>query len=238
MFNVKLDYNKSQTNMNCMESRVQQYKEYLRNDNGKLVSRIKRPIILDNVSPNEIYITRRTPLCVYYKRAITLLRQQLVCYLCQMDAANCEKIGVCHNEELYELMQDRNCNLKGLLRGDASWGTRGIRIHAAGACIKSAFYLLQDILQHYYQQLQSQQEISLSQKSKKKSERFVQAPTLCDGDFGSTEKNISNFLNIKITSNSLICTDDLYINTDSVNDVSNTSNGMNDIDATIEVRRN
>ncbi|KAF7458138.1 Ribonucleases P/MRP protein subunit Rpp200-like protein [Cryptosporidium felis] len=92
---------------------------------GKEATRtIKKAVILDRVGEDEIYVTRKRPLIVYYKRAMELLTA-----------------SECHNAIYKERLGCKRNKM--LLKGEKD--SRHVTIYGMGACIMTAIWLVQDL---------------------------------------------------------------------------------------------
>ncbi|EKX74311.1 conserved hypothetical protein [Theileria equi strain WA] len=121
----------------------------------------KRPLLHFNKEYNDIYITNKVPLCVYYKRAIQLLRWRLsdLFSLAEKEFISKNNInpktGSIANKNGITLEYTRQYlhSNSVLYSADARISPKkkcdgALSIYAAGSCITRALYLLQDIFDY------------------------------------------------------------------------------------------
>ncbi|EDO07545.1 uncharacterized protein BBOV_IV011930 [Babesia bovis T2Bo] len=119
----------------------------------------KRPLFVVKKLHNEIYITYRVPLCVYFQRATHLLRWQLSRFpdLCSSrflrDYHANKQTGVLGNRakllSQFEDLSNEKCDVSSVYnalskRPERQCGS-GVILYGTGRCVTRALYLLQDI---------------------------------------------------------------------------------------------
>ncbi|KAH8581945.1 uncharacterized protein ELE39_003007 [Cryptosporidium sp. chipmunk genotype I] len=85
---------------------------------------VKKAVIPKNIKENDIYVTRKRPLVVYFRRAMNLLTAS--------EAHNSiyeERLGCRRNKKLLKIGKDE----------------RSVVVHGMGACIMTAIWLVQDL---------------------------------------------------------------------------------------------
>ncbi|KAH8739755.1 hypothetical protein FG386_001462 [Cryptosporidium ryanae] len=91
---------------------------------------IKRQIVPEEIKENDIYVTRKRPLIVYYNRAIKLLTTT-TCH----NAIYSERLGCRRNKKMIRSNNKKNQN--------------SVVIHGMGACIMTAIWLAQDLKSNF-----------------------------------------------------------------------------------------
>ncbi|KAH7648312.1 hypothetical protein FG379_000236 [Cryptosporidium bovis] len=90
----------------------------------------KKQIVPTDVKENEIYVTRKRPLIVYYNRAIKLLTTTMY-----HNTIYSERLGCRRNKKM--------------IRNNNESGQNSVVIHGMGACIMTAIWLAQDLKSNF-----------------------------------------------------------------------------------------
>ncbi|OII75026.1 uncharacterized protein cubi_03136 [Cryptosporidium ubiquitum] len=93
-------------------------------DNGIRTRVVKKAVIPKEIKENDIYVTRKRPLVVYFRRAMDLLTvTETHNFIYE------ERLGCRRNKKLYKSGKDNQY----------------VIIHGMGACIMTAIWLVQDL---------------------------------------------------------------------------------------------
>ncbi|GFE54363.1 translation initiation factor eIF-2B subunit delta, putative [Babesia ovis] len=137
--------------------------EHSSTDDAHSTVMCKRPLFVLNKSHNEIYITSRVPLCVYYDRAISLLRWQLSRFpdLCSDRFArenhlnkttgilgNRAKLLLQHMDSSTVSCDPASVSAALSKHHEHITGGSGVILYGTGSCVNRALYVLQDIYEY------------------------------------------------------------------------------------------